>query len=98
VRAIRVPRAFDGERPLDGGLAIIVDEGRIVAVEPASVPLPAHCPVAEYPDATALPGLIDTHVHLCGDSRLGALDRLADYDAARPSRTGRSCRCRWRAS
>jgi imidazolonepropionase-like amidohydrolase len=29
-----------------------------------------------------LPGLIDSHVHLCGDSRVGALDRLADYDMA----------------
>jgi imidazolonepropionase-like amidohydrolase len=30
-------------------------------------------------DATLLPGLIDMHVHLCGDSEMGALDRVAGY-------------------
>jgi imidazolonepropionase-like amidohydrolase len=37
---------------------------------------------ASIPDGTVLPGLIDTHVHLCGDSWMGALDRLAGYNDA----------------
>jgi hypothetical protein len=32
--------------------------------------------VAEYPTATVLPGLIDTHVHLVAGSGVGALDRV----------------------
>ena len=31
---------------------------------------------------TLLPGLVDAHVHLCGDGREGALDRLESYDDA----------------
>jgi predicted amidohydrolase YtcJ len=41
--------------------------------------VPEGWPVAEYPGATVLPGLIDCHVHLCADSRTGALDRLPGY-------------------
>lgn len=44
---------------------MLIEEGAIVAVGPnASVPRPAHARSYDYPDATALPGLIDTHVHL----------------------------------
>jgi hypothetical protein len=46
------------------------------------VDLPDGWPVVEVPGATLLPGLIDTHVHLCGDSRTGALDRLPGYGDA----------------
>jgi amidohydrolase family protein len=35
--------------------------------------------LAERAGATLLPGLIDAHVHLCGDSRDGALDRLVGH-------------------
>ena len=35
--------------------------------------------VIEFDDATVLPGLIDTHVHLAADSGIGALDRIAGY-------------------
>jgi hypothetical protein len=38
---------------------------------------PDWCRVFDVGDATVLPGLIDMHVHLCGDSEMGALDRLA---------------------
>ena len=36
-------------------------------------------PVVEFSDATVLPGLIDTHVHLAADSGFGALDRIAGF-------------------
>jgi imidazolonepropionase-like amidohydrolase len=77
---VRARRAFDGERPRVGGAAVLVADGRIVGVQPAAAPLPDGWPVAEFADATILPGLIDTHVHLCGDSEPGALERLPGFD------------------
>lgn len=77
--AIKAGRAFDGEQRIPGGVVVLTDRGRIVGVEPATAPLPDGCAVVEFPGATVLPGLIDTHVHLGGDSRDGALDRLAGY-------------------
>ena len=64
---------------ITGGALVLCAEGRIAGVEPAAAPAPDGWPVAEYRGATVLPGMIDCHVHLCGDSRNGALDRLAGY-------------------
>jgi imidazolonepropionase-like amidohydrolase len=58
---------------------VLVDGGCIVDVQSCGIPLPQGCEVVTFPDATVLPGLIDTHVHLCGDSGLGALDRLPTF-------------------
>jgi imidazolonepropionase-like amidohydrolase len=38
--------------------------------------------LVDYGDATVLPGLIDTHVHLVGDSEVMALERAAWYSSA----------------
>jgi imidazolonepropionase-like amidohydrolase len=80
--AIKAARAFDGEQQLPGGATLLIDDGRIAGIAPAAAPLPESCAVVEFPHATVLPGLIDTHVHLSGDGRDGALDRLADYPDA----------------
>jgi imidazolonepropionase-like amidohydrolase len=77
--AIKAGRAFDGEHLIAGGAAVVIDQGRILDLRPAAAPLPPACEVAEFPHATVLPGLIDTHVHLGGDGRDGALGRLAGY-------------------
>lgn len=77
--AVRAERAFDGRAPMPAGALVLCADGRIVGVEPAAAPVPDGWPVADYPDATVLPGMIDCHVHLCGDSRTGALDRLPGY-------------------
>jgi len=77
--AIRADRAFDGQMMTDGGALVLCADGKISGVEPAAAPVPDGWPVAEYPGATVLPGLIDCHVHLCGDSETGALDRLPGY-------------------
>jgi hypothetical protein len=77
--AIRTGRAFDGERAILGSALVLTDGGRIVGIEPGTAPLPDGWPVVEVPDATLLPGLIDAHVHLCGDSQDGALERLPGY-------------------
>ncbi len=76
---LRAERVFDGERLVPGGAAVFVEGGRITAVEPITAVVPPGWQLAERAGATLLPGLIDAHVHLCGDSRNGALDRLADH-------------------
>ena len=80
MRGYRAPRAFDGERVLPGGALVLVEDQRIVGVEPASAAAPDGCPVTEF-GGTLLPGLIDTHVHLCGDSGPRALDRIPELSA-----------------
>ena len=78
MRGYRADQAFDGARVLPDGALVLVDGGRIVGVEPASAAAPDGCEVVEFPGATLLPGLIDTHVHLCGDSGLRALDQVPE--------------------
>jgi imidazolonepropionase-like amidohydrolase len=82
VLAIRAGRAFDGEQALAGGALVLTDGGRIVGIEPGTASLPEGWPVIEVPGATLLPGLIDAHVHLCGDSGEGALERLPGHSDA----------------
>jgi imidazolonepropionase-like amidohydrolase len=77
--AIEVDRVFDGERAVPGGALVTVDGMRIVGVAPRGTPTPESCEVIRFPDATLLPGLIDSHVHLCCDGRPGALDRLPEF-------------------
>jgi imidazolonepropionase-like amidohydrolase len=64
---------------LGGAVTVLVKEGRIAGVEPGYPEIGADWPIVEYPGATVLPGLVDAHVHLGGDSANGALDRLAGY-------------------
>lgn len=80
--AVRAGMAFDGERMRPGGATVFVDGSRIVGVESASSAIPGGCELVEFPDATVMPGLIDMHVHLCGDSEMGALDRVGGYSDA----------------
>ncbi len=75
---IRVGRAFDGERSVPGGALVLVDDGRIAGVEPGGAPAPHGCQVLDVPGGTVLPGLIDTHVHLCADGTDGTLDRIGE--------------------
>ena len=65
-----------GEQFGEGPATVLLDEEKIVGVETGHVALDESWQVAEYPDATVLPGLIDTHVHLVADSEMGALDRF----------------------
>ena len=78
----RATRAFDGDRFLPGGALVLVDDGRIVGVEAGTAPAPSDCPVRDLPGTTVLPGLIDAHVHLCGDAGPRALDQLPELSDA----------------
>jgi imidazolonepropionase-like amidohydrolase len=77
VFAIRANHAFDGEEFRAGGFTVLVEKGGIVGVEPAAYEPPSDCQLVDCGDATVLPGLIDTHVHLVGDSGVMALERAA---------------------
>lgn len=78
MRGFRAATAFDGTRVLDGGALVLVEGDTIVGVEPASAAPPAGCEVVDLPGTTLLPGLIDTHVHLCADSGPRALDQVPE--------------------
>ena len=77
--AIRANHAFDGDDFRVGGATVLLEDGRIVAVEPAAYVPPSDCELVDFGDATVLPGLLDTHVHLVGDSGVMALERAAGY-------------------
>jgi imidazolonepropionase-like amidohydrolase len=62
-----------------GGGTVLTEEGRIVGVEPMGYEPPSDCELVDYGNATVLPRLIDTHVHLVGDSGVMALERVAGY-------------------
>jgi imidazolonepropionase-like amidohydrolase len=79
VFALRANHAFDGEDFRPGGATVLVENGRIIGVEPAAYQPPSDCELVDYDDATVLPGLIDTHVHLVGDSEVMALERVPEY-------------------
>src|SRR5687767_5180781 len=74
--AIQCSRLFDGETFSAGAATVLIEENKILAVEAGFPTLGEQWEVVRHFDATVLPGLIDTHVHLVGDSRPGALDRV----------------------
>lgn len=76
--ALRAARAFDGERSIAGPVTVVTEDGKIRAVERGH-PDVAGAEVVDLGTATVLPGLVDTHVHLCADSENGALDRLPEF-------------------
>ncbi|RKS74332.1 imidazolonepropionase-like amidohydrolase [Actinomadura pelletieri DSM 43383] len=76
MQAYRADIAFDGHGPLPDGALVLVEEGAIVGVESGGAPAPDGCEVIHIPGTTLLPGLIDAHSHLCGNSEPDALDRL----------------------
>jgi imidazolonepropionase-like amidohydrolase len=78
---IRAGTAFDGERVVPGGALVLVDDGRIAGVEPGAAPAPEGWQVLEVPRGTVLPGLVDTHAHLCADGTDGTLDRIGEPNA-----------------
>ncbi|OJF10990.1 amidohydrolase family protein [Couchioplanes caeruleus] len=79
---VRAAHAFDGEVFLPDGVQVHIEGDRIVAIRPRRAPLPHGQPVWDRPDATVLPGLIDTHVHLVAGDEPDALTWDAGRSAA----------------
>ena len=80
MRAIRARHAYDGESFLSGGATVLVQDSLIIGVESYGFQVPGDCSVISH-EGTLLPGLIDAHAHLVGDSGASALDRVAGYSA-----------------
>ncbi len=67
VTAIRAGRVItDASQPARGPSTILVENGRIVAVNDTAAPIPAGATIVDMSGKTVLPGLIDVHVHLGG--------------------------------
>ena len=77
--AIRCSTLFDGITFMTAGATVVVDGEAIVGVEAGHPDVGADVEVVEFGDATVLPGLIDTHVHLVTDSGPNALDLVEGY-------------------
>lgn len=79
--AIRADRLFDGERSqLVERPLLLLRQGRIAAVEDQRTQAPHDAEVLDFGDATILPGLIDSHVHLVFDAGPDPVGRLAGLD------------------
>jgi imidazolonepropionase-like amidohydrolase len=79
VFAVRAAFAFDGDRSWPGGAWVLIDGTRVKAVESATQPVPSGVSLIDFPRGSLLPGLVNTHVHLCGDSGRDALERLPAF-------------------
>jgi imidazolonepropionase-like amidohydrolase len=75
--ALRAARLFDGVTTHADPL-VLVEDGRITEVR--SGPPPADAELIDLGEATLLPGLIDTHVHLAFDASPDAVGALAARD------------------
>ena len=72
---------------------VLVDGQRVVGVDSVGAPIPEHARLLDLADATVLPGLINVHVHLCGDSANGALERLPEFSDEHLASVGSTRRC-----
>ena len=71
--AVTNVRLFDGDRVLDNAV-VVIDEGRVVAAgRTTTTPIPDGAAVIDGRGRTALPGLIDSHVHSFGSAQADAL-------------------------
>lgn len=77
--AIRAAHLFDGERFWPGPATVLMSGPTVLGVEEGHPDLPTGTDALDCGDTTMLPGLIDSHSHLVGDSHDGALDRVAAY-------------------
>jgi imidazolonepropionase-like amidohydrolase len=65
--AIRADHVFDGYRFHNGPVMVVVEDGRISAVDFNGAVCPQDMALVDLGDWTLLPGLVDAHAHLCWD-------------------------------
>lgn len=79
--ALRPAALFDGVRSsLVSDPTVLIDGAQVVGVETGRCEVPPDVTVVELPGCTLLPGLIDTHVHLCFDGSPDPVAALDDRD------------------
>ncbi|WKX73651.1 amidohydrolase family protein [Streptomyces sp. XD-27] len=79
--AVRAARLFDGYALRPGRPLVLIDGSRIAGVDMTGAPPSADLRVLDLGDATLLPGLIDSHVHLAFDPEDKSKPAMADEDA-----------------
>ena len=78
--ALRADRLFDGHVRIEGA-TVLIEDGTIAAVEHGRTEPPPDAQLVDFGDATLLPGLIDSHVHLAFDASPDPVGHLlADDD------------------
>jgi imidazolonepropionase-like amidohydrolase len=76
---LRAAAMFDGvSSVLMVRPTVVVADGVIAAVYGPAGPLPAGAQVVDLPGLTLLPGLVDTHLHLCFDASSDPVGHLAE--------------------
>jgi imidazolonepropionase-like amidohydrolase len=68
VTAIRAARMFDGRSDSTVPNAVVLVQGGKIVGAGGGIPVPAGATVIDLGDATLLPGFIDSHTHLTGQS------------------------------
>lgn len=64
---IRTDHLFDGYRFHEGPVLVVVEDGRIGAVDFSRAVPPQDMTLVDLGESTLLPGLVDAHAHLCWD-------------------------------
>jgi imidazolonepropionase-like amidohydrolase len=64
---IRSEHLFDGYRFHEGPVLVVVEDGRIGAVDFSGAAHPQDMVLVDLGESTLLPGLVDAHAHLCWD-------------------------------
>lgn len=79
---VRAAAMFDGVgSALVAGPSVVIADGVIVAVRGPALPVPPGATVIDLPGLTLMPGLVDTHLHLCLDATgdpVGHLTKMGD--------------------
>ncbi|MEU7434939.1 amidohydrolase family protein [Streptomyces sioyaensis] len=79
--AVRAARLFDGYALRPGRPLVLIDGSRIAGVDMTGAPPSADLHVLDLGDATLLPGLIDSHVHLAFDPDDKSKQAMVEEDA-----------------
>jgi imidazolonepropionase-like amidohydrolase len=77
--ALRAARLFTGNDCVEQA-TVLIESGRLTAVVRGGKNVSADADVVDFGEATLLPGLIDTHVHLGFDASLDPVGRLLGDD------------------
>jgi imidazolonepropionase-like amidohydrolase len=76
--AIRADHVFDGYLFHNGPVIVVVEDGRISAVDFKCAVCPQDTTLVDLGELTLLPGLVDAHAHLCWDPGGEAEDLAGD--------------------
>ncbi|HEX9032782.1 MAG TPA: amidohydrolase family protein [Streptosporangiaceae bacterium] len=78
---LRAAAMFDGvSSTLLAEPSVVIADGSISAVHGPAEPAPANARVVDLPGLTLMPGLVDTHMHLCFDATGDPIGHLARAD------------------